>query len=76
MPAARPRKQLSTCWANSRVGAQDAHTGRAARPVEELLNDGQQERGRLAGAGLGDADDVVAGADERDGLVLDGVGLV
>ena len=48
----------------------------AQRPVPaEALQDRQGEGGRLAGAGLGGADDVAAGEHERDGLHLDGRGL-
>ena len=36
------------------------------------LQSGQDEGGRLAGAGLGAAEDVTAGQGERDGLFLDG----
>ena len=38
----------------------------------EALQDGQGEGGGLAGAGLGDADQVAAGKDGRDGRGLDG----
>ena len=41
----------------------------------EALEDRQRERGGLAGAGLGGGENVAAGEDERDGLVLDGVGV-
>ena len=37
------------------------------KPVER----GQHERRRLAGAGLGDAEEIAAGQDRRDGLELD-----
>ena len=40
---------------------------RGGEPVER----GQHERRRLAGAGLGDAEQVAAGQDRRDGLALD-----
>ena len=41
-------------------------------PPAEALQDGQHEGGRLAGAGLGAADDVAAGDDLGNGLLLDG----
>ena len=42
--------------------------------LEQAMEDRQREGGGLAGAGLGDADDVAAGQRERDGLGLDGGG--
>ena len=42
--------------------------------ARHALQDGQHERGRLAGARLGAAHDVAAGEDARDGLLLDGRG--
>jgi hypothetical protein len=52
----------------------------AAGQGQDALQDGQHEGGRLAGAGLGAAHDVLAADDERDGLGLDrrrlGVALV
>ena len=45
---------------------------RAGRVRAELREDGQAERGGLAGAGLGAADDVASGEHERDGAELDG----
>ncbi len=41
----------------------------------QALEHRQDERGRLAGAGLGAGEDVAAGEDERDRLGLDGGGL-
>ena len=41
----------------------------------EVLEDGQDERGGLARAGLGAGQQVAAGQDERDGRGLDGGGL-
>ena len=41
---------------------------------EQAVQDRQREGGGLAGAGLGDADDVAAGQRERNGLGLDGGG--
>ena len=49
--------------------------GRRRAAGQELVQDGQQEGGRLAGAGLGGGDEVAAGEDGRDGLGLDGRGL-
>ena len=40
--------------------------------LAELRENGQGERGGLAGAGLGAADDVASGEHERDGAELDG----
>ena len=42
--------------------------------LQDAVQDGQREGRGLAGAGLGDADDVTAGQGERDGLSLDGRG--
>ena len=39
--------------------------------LQQAVQDRQRERRGLAGAGLGDADDVAAGKGERDGLGLD-----
>ena len=41
----------------------------------ELGEDGQREGGGLAGAGLGAADDVLAGQDQGNGAQLNGSGL-
>jgi len=43
----------------------------AARKGQDALQDGQREGGRLAGAGLGAAHDVLAADDERNCLSLD-----
>ena len=40
----------------------------------QAMEDRQRERGGLAGAGLGDAEQVAAGQNDRDGLGLDGGG--
>ena len=53
-------------------GRDDQRPGRAAGQAQELVQDRQQEGGRLAGAGLGGGDEVAAGEDGRDGLGLDG----
>ena len=45
---------------------------RAGRVLDELREDGQGERGGLAGAGLRAADDVASGEHERDGAELNG----
>ncbi|KKK93878.1 hypothetical protein LCGC14_2688510, partial [marine sediment metagenome] len=39
-----------------------------APPAGESLENGQEERRRLAGPGLGRTDDIVSGRDGRDGL--------
>ena len=52
------------------------HEGAYALAAAEPLQDGQHEGRRLAGAGLGTADDVAAGDDLGDGLLLDGGRLV
>ena len=70
----------SICAASSRVGRDDegasgglAVAGRAAvRRAVMRCRIGQHEGGRLAGARLRAADDVAAGEDVRDGLLLDG----
>ena len=49
-------------------GRDDQRLRRAARQVQELVQDRQQEGGRLAGAGLGGGDEVAAGEDGGDGL--------
>ena len=46
-----------------------------AQPAREMVQDRQDKRGRLAGAGLGDADDIVAGQNLRNGRRLDRRGL-
>jgi hypothetical protein len=38
----------------------------------QVLDQRQREAGGLAGAGLGGAEEVAAGQDDRDGLLLDG----
>ena len=43
--------------------------------LAELGKNGQGERGGLAGAGLGAADDIAASQNERDGAKLDGRGI-
>ena len=52
---------------------QRAAHGRAVRDGvgEHALDDGEREGGRLAGAGLGDAEQVAAFEQGRDGLGLD-----
>ena len=65
---------VSTWAASSRVGT--STSARSARgPVEQAGEDRQQERGGLAGAGLGGGDQVAAREDHRDGLALDRGGL-
>ena len=75
MPAARPRNTTSICLASSRVGVR-TRAPVVPRAVEQLLHHRQQERGRLAGAGLGGGDEVAAGLDRRNRLGLDGGGSV
>ena len=67
---ASPRQTSSICWASSRVGETTSARVGAAGQVEEPVQDRQQERGRLAGAGLGGGDHVAAGEDggDRPGL--------
>ena len=61
-------------------GRQDQRLGlaRARRHMADgkLLQQRQAEGGRLAGAGLGDAQKVAAGQQRRDGPGLDGGGMV
>ena len=59
-------------------GAHHEHARRAVAALHagERAQHGQQERGRLAGAGAGGRDDVAAFQDERDGLLLDGGGVL
>jgi hypothetical protein len=56
-------------------GRQHEHRELARRRADELLQDGQQERRRLAGARRRRPDEVAPGDGERDGLLLDGGGL-
>ncbi len=44
----------------------------AARPVEQFMQNRQDKGSGLAGAGLGGADDILAGQDGRDRRGLDG----
>ena len=57
-------------------GAQHQHAAALAHwraPIgRQAMDDGQRERGGLAGAGLGDAEEVAPGQRDRDGLRLDG----
>ncbi len=53
-------------------GGDDQGTGPVARAVQQSVQDGQHEGGRLAGAGLGGADQVLPGHRSRDGRFLDG----
>ena len=46
-------------------------SGAAARDLQHAVEDRQQERGGLAGAGVGAADQVVAVHDDRDDRALD-----
>jgi hypothetical protein len=67
----------SAIWtASSRVGARIStrvkprSSGAGAR-LQHPVQDRQQERGGLAGAGVGAADEVVAAHDDRDDRALD-----
>ena len=76
----RRTRTLSSTWsASSRVGARISARMRrwpaVARVACEALEHGQDERGGLAGAGLGAGQEVATGEDERDRLTLDGGGL-
>ena len=70
MWAAYFSKASETWSASSRVGARTSACGVFWREVE-LRQDRQREGGRLAGAGLGQADDVAALEERRDGRGLD-----
>jgi hypothetical protein len=64
-----------TCTASSRVGTSTRATG-VGGAGHDALEDGQRERRGLAGAGGGLAEQVSPGEDRRDGLGLDGRGLL
>ncbi len=49
--------------------------GAAGRPAAHQLQGGEDEGGRLAGAGLGAAQKIAPGEGQRDGLFLDGGGI-
>ena len=53
-------------------GGDDERLRRAARQTEELMQNWQEERRRLAGAGLGRGDEVPAGEDSGNRLRLNG----
>ena len=55
-----------------RLQDQRARHARAGAPLLEQRQHGQDESGGLAGAGLGDAENVASGERMRDGLRLDG----
>ena len=67
--------------ASSRVGVRirARGCGRAGAPARlslgEPLDHGEDERGRLAGAGLGAGEQVASGQHERNRLALDGGGI-
>ena len=72
----RSRSSRRSALASSRVGRQDEARGgpcgrRRARSRGEALQDRQRERGGLAGAGLGDAEQVAAREHEGNRLRLD-----
>jgi hypothetical protein len=56
-------------------GGQDQCPHAASRVGEQALQDRQDEGGRLAGAGLGDAQEIAPGQDRWNGLLLDRGGL-
>ena len=66
-----------TCAASSRVGSRIRVRGMRARarPLSSSVSIGSTKRRRLAGAGLGNADNVLLLQDMRDGLGLDFGGL-
>ena len=66
-------KFSATCAASSRVGSRISERGMRARlrPCAEDVDHRQHEAGGLAGAGLGDADEVAAHQHRRDRLRLD-----
>ncbi len=71
--------RLSRIWPeSSRVGERIStrqERGSMRRGVaREVVKDGKAEGGGLAGARLGDADEILAGKDGRNGLCLDGRG--
>ena len=53
-------------------GGDDQGARPVARTVQQFVQNGQDERGGLAGAGLGGADQVVPGQGSGDGGDLDG----
>ncbi len=55
-------------------GADDERAEAAARPGEQLLQNGQHKGGRLAGAGLRGAEQIVAGEGGRQSRQLNGRG--
>ena len=71
-------KFSATCAASSRVGSRISERGIRARlrPCGEDVDHRQDEAGGLAGAGLGDADQVLAHQHRRDRAALDRGGLV
>ncbi len=52
-------------------GGDDQGTRPVARTGQQFIQNGQDERGRFAGAGLGGADQVIPGQGGRDGLRLE-----
>ena len=56
-------------------GSEDEAAGDAWRLVGEAVQDGQQERRRLAASGHGTGEDVAAGHGRGDGIQLNGGGL-
>ena len=76
----RAQRKLSAIWlANSRVGLKTSTRqplrGAARLWVAKIMENGKREGGCLAGAGLGDADEVAARQDGRNGLGLDRGGI-
>ena len=64
-----------TCTRELAGGNDDERLDAGLGVEPEALHDGDAEAEGLAGAGLGLADDVLAGKAEGDGLLLDGEGV-
>ena len=65
-------RSSETCTHSSRVGTTTSACTPGAGSRPSALDEREAEAEGLAGAGLGLADDVLAGEGERDGLALDG----
>jgi hypothetical protein len=71
LPFASAARWAAICAVSSRVGARISACVFAARQLGEPLEQGQAEGGRLAGAGLGAGEDVLARQRGRDCRGLD-----